>query len=114
MTVMNETVFLMNPVGSNTVERHPIAPRLNTLAGKTIGLLDNTKKNADLLIRTAGEILIRDHGVLDVIYRRKISSSPAAPAAMLDELAQCDAVINAYGDCGSCTSWCIQIGRAHV
>src|SRR3546814_4244795 len=71
---------------------------------------DLTKKNADLLIKTAGEILIRDHGVLDVIYRRKISSSPAAPAAMLDELAQCDAVINAYGDCGSCTSWCIHDG----
>src|SRR3546814_11162389 len=27
-----------------------------------------------------------------------------------DELAQCDAVINAYGDCGSCTSWFIHEG----
>jgi hypothetical protein len=30
---------------------------------------------------------------------------------MLEELArECDAVINAYGDCGSCTSWCVHDG----
>jgi hypothetical protein len=101
---------LMSPIGSNPVERQPIAPRLSTLAGKKIGLLDNTKKNADLLLKAAGEILQRDYGVAEVLYRRKISSSPAAPPAMLDELAGCDAVINAYGDCGSCTSWCVHDG----
>lgn len=101
---------LMNPRGSNAVERRPIAPRLATLAGKTVGLLDNTKKNADILLRTVGEILVADHGVARVVYRRKVGSSPAAPAAMLDELAACDAVINAYGDCGSCASWCIHDG----
>lgn len=101
---------LMNPLGSNPVERQPIAPRLATLAGTKIGLLDNTKKNADLLLKAAAEILQREHGVREVVYRRKISSSPAAPAAMLDEMAACDAVINAYGDCGSCTSWCVHDG----
>jgi hypothetical protein len=31
-----------------------------------------------------------------------------AGGALLDELAEhCDAVVNAHGDCGSCTSWCI-------
>lgn len=101
---------LLSPIGLNTIERHPIAPRLATLKGKKIGLLDNTKKNADLLLKAAGEILQRKHGVAEVIYRRKVSSSPGAPEAMLDELATCDAVINAYGDCGSCTSWCIHDG----
>jgi hypothetical protein len=101
---------LMSPIGSNPVERQSIAPRLDSLGGKKIGLLDNTKKNADLLLKAAGEILMREHGVREVIYRRKISSSPAAPVAMLDELAACDAVINAYGDCGSCTSWCVHDG----
>lgn len=111
MTQPDANACLLSPLGERDVERHPIAPRLATLAGKTIGLLDNTKKNADLLIKTAGDILMREHGVAAVIYRRKIGSSPAAPAAMLDELvARCDAVINAYGDCGSCTSWCIHDG----
>ena len=101
---------LMNPRGSNAVDRQPIAARLATLEGTTIGLLDNTKKNADILLKAAGEVLIAEHGVKAVVYRRKIGSSPAAPQEMLDEMAACDAVINAYGDCGSCASWCIHDG----
>ena len=101
---------LLNPVGTREVTNTPIAPRLDGLKGRKIGLLDNTKKNADILLKEVGEILLRDHGVAEVIYRRKVGSSPAAPAEMLDEMATCDAVINAYGDCGSCASWCIHDG----
>jgi hypothetical protein len=57
-------------------------------------LLDNTKKNADLLLKAAA-IFQREHGGGEVVYRRKISSSPAAPAEMLDALAGYDAGINA-------------------
>jgi hypothetical protein len=111
MTMVQADDYLMSPLGARKLVRHPIAPRLPTLAGKTIGLLDNTKKNADILLKATGEILMRDHAVQSVIYRRKISSSPAAPETMIDEFVQsCDAVINAYGDCGSCTSWCIHDG----
>jgi hypothetical protein len=102
--------FLLDPVGERDIVRQPIAPRLSGLAGRKIGLLDNTKKNADILLKEVGEILLADHGVTEVIYRRKVGSSPAAPAEMLDEMASCDAVINAYGDCGSCASWCIHDG----
>jgi len=102
--------FLLNPVGTREVTNTPIAPRLDGLKGRKIGLLDNTKKNADILLKEVGEILLRDHGVAEVIYRRKVGSSPAAPAEMLDEMATYDAVINAYGDCGSCASWCIHDG----
>jgi hypothetical protein len=98
---------LMNPAARRKVVAQPLAPRLASLAGKTIGLLDNTKHNADLLLQTVGELLVAQHGVKAVIYRRKISSSPGA-GPLIGELAgACDAVVNAYGDCGSCTSWCI-------
>lgn len=107
-----ENSYLMSPVGVRVSERHPIAPRLQTLKGARLGLLDNTKKNADRLLAAAGAILMRDHGVAEVVSRRKVSSSPAAPEEMIDELAGCDAVINAYGDCGSCASWCIYDGVA--
>ena len=102
---------LMNPVGLNTAPRDPIAPRLDRLDGKVIGLLDNSKKNADLLLKAIGALLSSEHHVAGIVYHRKVGSSPAAPAAMLDDLAaRCDAVINAYGDCGSCTSWCVHDG----
>lgn len=109
-TMPGNSGFLMSPLGTSVAERTPIAMRLRTLAGAKIGLLDNTKKNADRLLAKVGEILVRDHGVAEIVSRRKISSSPAAPDAMIDELAGCDAVINAYGDCGSCASWCIYDG----
>ena len=100
----------MSPVGTKRRVRTPIAPRLKSLAGARVGLLDNTKKNADRLLSALAEMLQRDYGVADVLSRRKIGSSPGAPDAMIEELAQCDAVLNAYGDCGSCTSWCIHDG----
>jgi hypothetical protein len=104
------TGYLMSPLGLRVAEHNPIAPRLGSLAGTRIGLLDNTKKNADRLLAAVGAILVRSHGVAEVVSRRKISSSPAAPDWMIDELTACDAVINAYGDCGSCTSWCVYDG----
>ena len=71
-------------------------------------MLDNTKHNADILLREIGERLKSQFSVAEVIYRRKVASSPGAPITMIEELAvRCDGVVNAYGDCGSCTSWCV-------
>jgi hypothetical protein len=107
-SMSDESPWLLNPVGRREAGSQPIAPRLDGLEGKTVGLLDNTKHNADLLLHEIGEQLKRQFGVKEVIYRRKVASSPGAPEAMLDELVStCDAVVNAYGDCGSCTSWCV-------
>lgn len=98
---------LMNPAARRKVVAQPLAPRLRSLEGKTIGLLDNTKHNADLLLEAVGELLVARHGVKALVYRRKTSSSPGA-GPLIPEFAQtCDAVVSAYGDCGSCTSWCI-------
>ncbi len=99
--------FLLSPLGRPSGAQTPIAPRIDSVAGKTIGLLDNTKNNADLLLDEIGRVLLAEHGVKAIVSRRKIGSSPGAPEDMLAELAGCDAVVNAYGDCGSCTSWCV-------
>lgn len=101
---------LMSPLGVRQVQAAPIAARLARLEGARIGLLDNTKKNADRLLKAVGEILLAEYGVAHIESHRKVGSSPAAPAEMIDALAACDAVINAYGDCGSCASWCIYDG----
>jgi hypothetical protein len=106
-TLMQNADMLLDPVGYPGSDVNPIAARLDGLAGKTIGLLDNTKNNADLLLDEIGRVLLADHGVKAIVSRRKVGSSPGAPEDMLDELAACDAVVNAYGDCGSCTSWCV-------
>ncbi len=100
-------IELLDPRGEVDVQSDPIAPRIETLEGKTIGLLDNSKSNAKILLEEIGELLQSEYGVEKLVYKRK-DKSPVPADDIADQLhAQCDAVVNAYGDCGSCTSWCV-------
>lgn len=98
---------LLDPTGDVAVDERQIAPRLDSLDGATIGLLDNAKPNADRFLETVGEVLQDAHGVADVVSRNKHSAAVSAGELLPDLVDACDAVVNAYGDCGSCTAWCI-------
>ena len=74
-------------------------PQFSDLRGKVIGLLDNSKPNADKLAERFAELLIEKHGVAKVITRRKLTAQQGAPKQYLDELAsQADFVISGLGD----------------
>ena len=97
-TLVDRLVILDPTVGA--VSR-PVrmAPRLETLEGKVIGLLDNTKANSDRFLAYLGELLRREHGVAEVLPRRKRGASTAVAGELLDELVgSCDAVVTAVGD----------------
>lgn len=91
---------LLDPTnGPVTSKAKGALPRLDTLAGKRIGLLDNSKTNAAALLAGIGDILVRQHGAADLVARTKLIYSRVAPQALLDELAgSCDAVLTAIGD----------------
>ena len=64
------------------------APRPMDLAGKVVGLLDNTKEQGDIILETIGEELKKRYGVADVVIRRKqYFSKPAAPE-LIEEMAK--------------------------
>ena len=74
-------------------------PLLESIAGKRIGLLDNSKTNVAALLGRIGQALVRDHGAAELVVRTKLIYSRIAPAALLDDLAaNCDAVVTAIGD----------------
>ena len=74
------------------------APRLQSLDGKTIGLLDNSKEKAGVFLTTLAERLGERFNVTAVLHRRKPTYSRTAPQAVLAELAEaCDCVITAMG-----------------
>jgi hypothetical protein len=100
---------ILSPRGKRSTQYTAIAPRLETLSGKRIGLLDNKKSNADLLLDEVGRVLERDYGARIVVRRQKHETARAASSyGYIEELVgSVDAVVNAYGDCGSCTSWSI-------
>ncbi|MBG6120147.1 MULTISPECIES: UGSC family (seleno)protein [unclassified Sphingobium] len=100
---------ILSPKGRANYSISPIAPRLTDLRGKRIGLLDNKKANADIVLDELGRVLEAEYGATVVLRLQKPDTArPASGYGYIDRLVDgVDAVINAYGDCGSCTSWCI-------
>jgi hypothetical protein len=75
------------------------APRVVRLEGLRLGLLDNTKWNANRLLRGVRDRLAQKHRFGAVNYYRKDSFSSAAAPALLDEIAAAnDVVVTAIGD----------------
>ena len=73
--------------------------RPDSLRGKRIGLVENTKFNSDKLLLKVGKILEEEYGAAGYrIWRKHNSSVPAHPE-ILDELrASCDVMVAGIGD----------------
>ena len=98
--------YVLDPTGTVSTETRSITDRPDDLEGATIGLLDNAKTNADAFLEEVGDLLTEEYGVMTVSRRKDGTAMPAESiGAHLHD--RCDAVVNAYGDCGSCTSWCV-------
>jgi hypothetical protein len=86
-----------------TVEprRQPLTyvPRPDSLKGKRIGLVENTKFNSDKLLKRIGEILKTEYGAAETRMWRKHNSSVPAHDEIIDEAKRgVDAVVAGIGD----------------
>jgi hypothetical protein len=90
----------------------PRAARRRDLTGVRIGLLDNTKHNADLLLAEIGKLLVGEHGAAEVtLVRTKQAFALPTPDELVAEFAgHCDAVVTGVGDCGSCSASAVADG----
>jgi hypothetical protein len=84
------------PTGEADIATRKLAPRLQTLRGARIGILDNCKEFADLVLTGVVDALKRDHGVKEVRFWRKSYLGVPSPFAK-EMAAECDAVINGVG-----------------
>ncbi|HYC44516.1 MAG TPA: hypothetical protein VED01_03430 [Burkholderiales bacterium] len=67
--------------------------------GIRLGVLDNSKANADHLLNLIVDGVKREFKVDSVVYKRKPASSAPATPQLLDELAQeADLVVSAMAD----------------
>jgi hypothetical protein len=90
-----------------------LAPRRGGLAGATVGLLVNTKQNADIFLQEVGRLLVEGYGAAGVLARTKVAFAQPAPESLLKELTtECDVVITGIGDCGSCSASAVADGVA--
>ena len=82
-------------------KEQPIAfvPRPDSLRNLRIGLVENTKHNADVLLQRIAAILEAEYGATSHILRRKHSSGVPAHKEIIDEFtANCDIVVAGVGD----------------
>ena len=96
---MTNTIPTYDPRG--VVEAAPVttAPRVAKLAGLRLGLLDNTKWNANKLLRGVRDRLAEKHAFSAVNYYKKESFSLNAKPELIAEIeANNDIVITAIGD----------------
>ena len=91
---------LINPLNETQHEPRHAAPRLSTLNGKTIGLLDISKPGGSYFLDHVERLLKSNFGVANVVRAMKPTFTKPAPAAVIESLvnARCDAVIEALAD----------------
>jgi hypothetical protein len=94
-------MIVLSPEGKAQTAAAKVAavPRFQDLRGKVVGVLDNSKPNADKLAERFAELLKKEYGVARVISRRKLTAQQGAPKEYLDQLAaQADFVLSGLGD----------------
>ncbi len=93
----NQSRSLLDPTSERAPAVRERLPRLESLDGRTIGLLDISKPRGDLFLNRIEQRITERGG--QVIRFSKPTFAKAAPANLRQEIAtQCDAVIEALAD----------------
>jgi hypothetical protein len=83
------------PTGAIETAVHALAPRLRSLRGARIGILDNHKEFSGIVLRGIAGKLQREHGVEVKMWRKDYLGKPSPYAQEM--AAACDAVVNGVG-----------------
>jgi len=93
------TIELLSPVSRVSASAVPLATRVPTLAGRVIGLLDNSKSGTRPFLDRIEELLRREHAVAKIVRYAKQAAALPAPDEMIEAASrECDVVINGIAD----------------
>ena len=99
MTASERRLRLVHPGAEDQPLQYQLAPRLASLQGVRIGLIDNRKRHSDVFLGRLRELLTERYGVADFQYYTKEGASVPTPEdVMADMTKNCDAVIHAVAD----------------
>ena len=88
---------VLSPLGTAVGGVKPLARRRGSLRGLRIGILDNSKPNADVLLGRVAELLVEQVGGGPIARWRKPGASH--PATVIDEVvASSDVVLTGSAD----------------
>jgi hypothetical protein len=91
---------------TTTAEEDPInyAPRPESLNGLKIGLVENTKPNAEKVLQAIANQMAETYGTDMIHLVHKSQRAPLADADIKKLQIEADFVICGVGDCGACSS----------
>ncbi|HYA44652.1 MAG TPA: hypothetical protein VED59_03535 [Acidimicrobiales bacterium] len=90
---------LLDPTAEGAPQALSYAPRVASLTGKRLALVDNTKFNSDRLLQKIGDILRSQHGVGETrLWRKQTASVPIDEATIAEIRKTCDVMIAGIGD----------------
>ena len=99
-TITVKNVRMVDPTGvSLAAGDFRLNARPNSLKGKTLGLLENSKANSDKVLHELGRILQEKYGLKEVRNFSKHSASlPTKPETIQEMLDGVDLLITGVGD----------------
>ena len=90
---------VLDPTAEPMPQVARMAPAVNRLAGKRVGLLNNGKRNGERILEEVLKILSAEGQPSAVLRRMKDNVSRPAASDIIEEMAaSCDFVITAIGD----------------
>jgi hypothetical protein len=95
-----QTEAILSPEGISHTGHFPLAPRrFATLDGVRLGLLGNSKLNADAVLLAVGDLLQERYALKSVFVRSKPSFGKPAPDQVVAEMLEnADVVVTGVGD----------------
>src|ERR671932_1686129 len=98
MALLN-TEAILSPEGTSHAKQHRLAPRhFKTLDGVRLGLLGNSKLNADAVLLAVGDLLKERYAIESVFMRSKPSFSKPAPDELVQDLVDnADVIVTGVG-----------------
>ena len=89
---------LVNPLDERVGDRQLPAPRLDSLEGKTLALLDISKPGGSHFLDRLEQLLKERYRVSKIVREIKPTYTKPAPGALLEKLGFVDGVIEALAD----------------
>jgi len=91
---------ILNPEGTSDAGNYHLAPRrFTTLDGVRLGLLGNSKLNADAVLLAIGDLLEERYALKSVFVRSKPNFGKPAPDEIVQEMVDnSDVIVTGVGD----------------
>ena len=92
-------IEILDPTTPTARQAIAYAPRPDSLAGKRVALIENTKFNSDRLLQKIGDLLVHEYGAASSrMWRKRNSSVPAHEEIIAEVRKTCDVMVAGVGD----------------